>query len=165
MIQAKHCDLCEHPKRSLKNGLTCGLTDKKPTFTRFCPNIKFTNSFLAYLPEIVHQIKVFKSTKISVYLKVSIFTGIGVLILLGSYSLLKYTLQFKNGFTLKYYFELTFLVYTLGTLFLSLALWHLNIYSRKLKKLILEKARIEKILAEYGVDFETLIKNTQNWKT
>ncbi len=45
MIQTKHCDLCEYPKRDLKNGLTCGLTGKKPDFKRACPDILLDEKF------------------------------------------------------------------------------------------------------------------------
>ena len=63
MIQAKHCDLCEYPKRNLKNGLTCGLTDKKPDFKDSCSDIKFSNSFEEYLPELLSQIGLKKKEK------------------------------------------------------------------------------------------------------
>ena len=45
MIQSKHCDLCKHEKRSLKIGLTCRLTKKRPDFEQTCNN--FNLSFTA----------------------------------------------------------------------------------------------------------------------
>jgi len=68
MIQAKHCDLCKFPKKDLKVGLTCGLTDKIPTFKNSCPDIKFSNSFKNHLPKLLAQIERFRKQKTSVYL-------------------------------------------------------------------------------------------------
>ena len=61
MIQAKHCDLCKYPKRDLKKGLTCGLTNKKPTFDNTCPDLKFSDDFRSFVPDLLGQIQHLKN--------------------------------------------------------------------------------------------------------
>jgi hypothetical protein len=158
MIQAKHCDLCEYPKRSLKIGLTCGLTDRKPNFKVTCSNIKFSNSFKEYIPELLNQIEEVKKNKTSVYFHFFLLTGIGIVIIFGSYSLLKQTSEMEFGGLSIAYFENSILVYMLGALFLSMAFLNYIKHKRKSKKLILEKDKIEKVLRQYGIDFETIMK-------
>lgn len=158
MIQYKHCDLCQHTKRSLKSGMTCGLTNKKPMFKDTCPDIKFSNLFKENLFELLNQIQYTKNKKKSVYFNYFLLFGIGVIIIFGSYALLKQTPDIEFGYSAKIYFEHTILVYIVGTLFLSMAFWNLNKYWRKLKKLKQQKDKIEEILNKYEIDSDILIR-------
>lgn len=154
MIQYKHCDLCLHSARSLKSGMTCGLTDKKPIFENTCPDIKFSNVFKENTTELLSELEVVKRKKKSVHFNFYILIGIGFLIVFGGNSLLKHTIEIESV----YHFRLTILLYGLGTLLLSLAYRNLNKYRRQLKKLEVRKAEIEKVIDEYEIDFETIIK-------
>ena len=157
MIQSKHCDLCEHPKRSLKNGLTCGLTDKKPDFKVSCSEIKFSNSFKEYLPELLNQIENVKKRKTSVYLKFVLLSAIGLIIIFGSHSLLEKIFEMEFGYSAWIYFRNTLLVYIVGAGLISMAIWPFNKYRKELKKLESEKIEINKVLKNYNIDVDSLV--------
>ena len=44
MDLARHCDLCDNQKTSLKLGTTCELTDQKPEFNKTCSKIKLNEN-------------------------------------------------------------------------------------------------------------------------
>ncbi len=157
MIQAKHCDLCEYPKRSLKNGLTCGLTDKKPDFKVTCPNIKFDESFKEYAPDLLSQIKNLKKRKIAVYIEFIVFATIGLAIMLGGISLIESTLEMEYDY-MCWFIDInhSFLVYSVGAIVFSIGFWPLSRYLRESKKLRDEKIRIEMVLNKYKMDISNI---------
>ncbi|MBA6154280.1 hypothetical protein [Gelidibacter maritimus] len=160
MIQSKHCDLCEFPKRNLKNGLTCGLTDKKPDFRGFCSDIKFSDSFKEQLTELLNQIGQIKKRKTSVYFNFGLFVVIGLLIIFGSYPHL--TEYLKKAFEPEFsysdwkYFSLILLLEFVGILLLYMGFYPFNKYKKELNKLESDKKEIELVLKNYGIEIETL---------
>ncbi len=158
MIQAKHCDLCKFPKRDLKNGLTCALTNKKPDFNVSCLNIKFSDSFKEYLPELLNQIEKIKKRRNSVNLK-SILLGIlGLIIIFGNYPLLKRAVEAKYEYWFYSYFLDTLLFYIIGVGLISMAFSSINKYKKDLEILECEKREINEILKNYKLDIESLLK-------
>jgi len=163
MNQSKHCDLCEFQKRNLKNGLTCGLTDKKPDFKVFCSDIKFSDSFKEYVPELLNQITELKKRKTSVYLNFGLFAVIGLLIIVGSYPNL--TEYLKKAFEPEFnysdwkYLSLFLLLDFVGILLIKMGFWSFKKYRNELNKLESEKREINIVLKNYGIEIETLIKN------
>ncbi|QCX39569.1 hypothetical protein FF125_14380 [Aureibaculum algae] len=161
MIQTEHCDLCEFPKRDLKKGLTCGLTNKKPDFEVSCPDLKFSNSLKEYLPELLNQIVQLEKRKASIYLNLGLFAGIGLLILFGSYP---YLIQnFKQTFDPEFsylnwnYFLSTLLLSFVGIRLILMGFWPFNNYRKELKELQSEKSKINMVLKNYGIKMETLM--------
>lgn len=165
MVQAKHCNLCEHPKRNLKNGLTCGLTDRKPDFKVFCSDIKFSDSFKEYLPELSNQIEDVKKRRISVYLKFVLLGILGLAIIFGSYPLLERTFEMEFGYSAWIRFQNTLLFYIAGASLISMGFWSLNKYRRELKKLESEKRELNNVLKNYNIDTESLMNREINKKT
>ena len=169
MIQTKHCDLCEFPKRNLKNGLTCGLTDKKPDFNVFCSDLKFSDSFKEYLPELLNQIKRIKKRKTAVYLKFGLFVVIGLILVFGSYPYLSEYVKkvFDPEFSYSdwKYFSPILLLNIGGILFLYMGFYLLKKYHKELKKVESKKAEIDSVLKNYGVEIETLISPEKIKKT
>jgi hypothetical protein len=157
MIQSKHCDLCEHPERSLKNGLTCGLTCKKPDFKVFCPDIKFSNSFKEYLPQLLNQIEDVKKSKTSVYLKFILLSVIGLIMIFWSYSQLKQSFE-EFGYSSFLRLELDIFALIIGGVFISMAFSSFIKYRMTLKKLESEKRELDIILNNYNIDIETLLE-------
>jgi len=160
MIQAKHCNLCVHPKRNLKNGLTCGLNDKKPVFKNFCSDIKFSNSFKEYLPELLNQIENVKKRKTSVFLKFILLGLLGLVVMFGSYPLLEKTFEIEFGHSAWMRFQNALLIYIIGASLLSMAFWPLYKYRKELKRLESEKRELNNILKNYNIDIESLL-NTE----
>lgn len=155
MVQAKHCDLCEFPKRDFKNGLRCGLTNKKPDFKRFCPNIKFTRSFKQYIPELLNEIIQVKKNRVYVYFYFVFMSVFGTLILFKSYSLLKEVLDLDFNHSSFHYFEIAFIVFILGALFILFACRNLYKHISLLNQLRAEKEKLETVLGNYDLDFYT----------
>ncbi|HAB27489.1 MAG TPA: hypothetical protein DCE27_06880 [Xanthomarina gelatinilytica] len=161
MIQAKHCDLCKFPKKDLKIGLTCGLTDKKPTFDKTCPDIQFSNEFKSYVPEFLGQIQHLKKRKASVYLNLFLFGIVGLTIIVGSYSQL--TTRFITAFEPEFdygnwkYFSVMFFLNLIGIQLIYMGFWPLNKNRKELKKLESDKRKINMILKNYNTDIETLL--------
>jgi hypothetical protein len=158
MIQAKHCDLCEYPKRNLKNGLTCGLTDKKPDFKVACSEIKFSNSFKEYLPVLLNLIEHTKKRKTSVYLKFTLLSAIGLIIIFGSYTLLEQTFELDYGYDSWIRLNNPLFLYVVGAFFILMAFSGLNKYRKTFKILEYEKRELDNILNNYNIDIETLLE-------
>ena len=156
MIQAKHCDLCEHPKRSLKNGLTCGLTDKKPDFKVFCSDIKFSNSFKEYLPELSNQIENIKKRKTIVYLSSILLSILGLLIIIGIHPQIGKALKREYLYSIIRRLEVVVLFYFIGGGLISMGLLSINKHRKTLKKLESEKRELNMVLSNYNLDIESL---------
>ena len=63
MIQSKHCDLCKHEKRSLKIGLTCRLTKKRPDFEQTCNNFNLSFTAKQNYKDVVAEFEKVKNKK------------------------------------------------------------------------------------------------------
>ncbi|MEL0650680.1 hypothetical protein V6246_04550 [Algibacter sp. TI.3.09] len=157
MIQAKHCDLCEFPKRNLKTGLHCGLTDKKPDFKVSCSKIKFSKEFKNYLPELQNQIEKLKKRKTSVYVKFLLTSTIGLIVIFKSHSLLEIVFKMELSYSSWRYFEDTYLIYLVGAAILSIALRPILQYKKALKDLKSEKTEINTVINKYNLNIESLI--------
>ena len=157
MIQAKHCDLCEFPKRNLKTGLHCGLTDKKPDFKVSCSKIKFSNEFKNYLLELQNQIEKLKKRKTSVYVKFLLISTIGLIVIFKSHSLLVIVFKMELSYSSWRYFEDTYLIYLVGAAILSIALRLMLQYRKASKDLKSEKTEINTVLNKYNLNIESLI--------
>ncbi|WP_298903595.1 hypothetical protein [uncultured Psychroserpens sp.] len=156
MIQAKHCDLCEHPKRSLKKGLTCGLTNKKPDFKISCSDIKFSNSFKEYLPELSNQIENVKKRKAFAYLTFILASLLGLIIIVGSYPILEKALKKDHPYSIWKHLEVVLFFYFVGSGIISMGLWSLYKHRKALKKLESEKRELNMVLSNYKLDIESL---------
>lgn len=156
MIQAQHCDFCEYSKKNLKNGLICGLTNKKPSFKVSCSEIKFSNSFKEYLSKLLSQIEQVKKNKTYAYLNFTLFGTIGLTVILGSYSRLKQTFELEFNHSTWIYFTGTLLLYVVGILLISMGFWKLKKYRNTLKNLKSNKREIDILLNNYNIDVERL---------
>jgi len=156
MIQAKHCDLCSHPKRNLKKGLTCGLTDKKPDFKDFCSDIKFSSSFKEYLPELLNQIENEKKRKGFVYLTFILLSLLGLFIVVGINPQLQRSLGLEFGYYAWKNYKIVLFFYFIGSISLSMGFWSLNKHRRILKKLESEKRELNKVLSNYNFDIVSI---------
>lgn len=149
-----HCNLCLNANRNLDIGITCGLTNEKPTFENTCPKIKFNNISKEYTAQILNDIDVLKGTKKSVHFKFYVFIAIGFLVMFWGNSLLKHTIEIESI----YHFKLTLLIYALGVLILKEGYGNLSNYRRKLKKMEFEIAEIKEVIQKYKIDLETFIR-------
>lgn len=158
MIQAKHCDLCKFPKRDLKNGLTCGLTDKKPTFKNTCPDIKFSDSFKNHLPELLAQIEHLKKEKKSVYLNITLLGVVGlIVIILTSRYRFQRTVEFDFSYSSYLYLCGTLLLIFVGLYFVAVAYKRLSNHKNLYRNVVNEKKEINKVLDKYDLNIRKLL--------
>ena len=163
MIQAKHCDLCKYPKRNLKDGLTCGLSNKIPTFENTCSDIKFSNEFKKHLPELLSQIELEKNKTTSIYLSFTLFGVVGlIIIVLTSLSRFQKTLEFDFSYSSFNYLCGTLLLYIVGITLISKAYLDIKTHKNLLRNLITEKKEINRILNKYNLTINALLNIKRN---
>jgi len=169
MIHTRHCDLCEYPKRNLKKGLTCGLTDKKPDFKVFCSKIKFSNSLKENVSELLNSIEQSKKRRKYVYLNFGFFTLVGLIIIIRSYPYLTSYLHqaFEPEFNYKYwkYFSLILGLNIAGIFLIKMGFWPFKKFRKELKKLESERREIDMILKNYGMEAEKIMALEQNHRS
>tara|TARA_R110002073_G_scaffold108336_3_gene243347 strand:+ start:17332 stop:17823 length:492 start_codon:yes stop_codon:yes gene_type:complete len=163
MIQAKHCDLCKYPKRNLKNGLTCGLSNKTPIFENTCSDIKFSNVFKKHLPELLSQIELEKNKATSIYLSFTLFGVVGlIIIILTSLSRFEKTLEFDFSYSSFNYLCGTLLLYIVGITLISKAYMDIKTHRNLLRNLVTEKKEINRILNKYSLTINALLNIKRN---
>jgi hypothetical protein len=166
MIQSKHCDLCQYPKRNLENGLTCGLSNKTPTFENTCSDIKFSNIFKKHLPELLSQIELERNKVTSIYLSFTLFGVFGlIIIILTSLSRFEKTLEFDFSYSSFNYLCGTLLLYIVGITLISKAYMDIKTHRNLLRNLITEKNEINRILNKYNLTINALLNIWRNKKT
>ncbi|MDB4192465.1 hypothetical protein OAB17_05300 [Flavobacteriaceae bacterium] len=144
MIQSRHCDLCKHEKRSLKNGLTCGLTDKRPDFKKTCSSFKLANEARQDYETIINEFENIRGKKIATHSKFYMLILIGFIIILFGNLFLK---EVPN-LNIRYY-KLVYFVYSFGIILITVAFSILNKHRRDFKNIEYEKSKIEEILEQY----------------
>ena len=149
MTYSKHCDLCENKKTSLKNGLTCGLTNRKPEFEKTCPKIKLREKFQEKLEIINIELKNINKDKNSIHINFYFFITIGFLLIIGGVYLIKSTQE--SIYSLK----ITFLIIGGGITFLGIAYNKLNKYRKRLRNAEYDKYEIDELLKQYGIEYKT----------
>ena len=158
MIISNHCDLCKFSKRNLKKGLICGLSNKKPTFKNTCPDIKLSNAFKKYLPELLNQIELEKNRTTSVYLNFSLFGVVGLIIItLTSLSDFKRIIEFDFSYSSFNYLSGKILLYLVGFLLISKPFMDIKTHRKLLKSLTTEKKEINNILKYYNLKISELL--------
>ncbi len=147
MIQSKHCDLCKYEKRSLKKGLACGLTNKKPDFKTICDNFKITNATIKNYKKIVGEFENLRIRKKVIYFKFYILIVLGLsLILFGNFYLKEI---FESG---NYSLKFMYFIYGSGVTFITIAYSVLNKCRGKFNSIEDKKRKIEEILELYEME-------------
>ncbi len=148
----EHCDLCDNLKISLKDGIVCGLTSLKPKFNKTCSKIELNDKFEKKLGLINIEVERIKQEKNSTHLTFYTFIIIGFILIIGGSLLVKFAL------TSIYTFQITSIIIGAGLTFLGIAYKKLNKYRRKAKIAKAKKSKIDKILNQYQIKYNTDIK-------
>jgi hypothetical protein len=148
MNLSRHCDLCENERRSLKNGLTCDLTNKKPEFQKTCSTINLSEKFQEKLEKINIELETLR--KNSVHFKFYTQIIIGFIFIFTSLSFLK-----NYTGLLVYYGSYTMI--SIGITFWGIAFSVLNKYRRKIKNAEFDKNEIDEFLQKYGIKYSVNI--------
>ena len=148
MDLARHCELCDNQKTSLKFGTTCGLTDRKPEFNKTCAKIKLTDKFENKLKSINIEYENFKRKKLLTYTYLVVFLIIGIAVILGGYLLGKYALGNRVISTVP------IIIMGIGLGPLGMAFGTLNKYRQDIGVAKNKKDKIEEVLNEYRIEYD-----------
>jgi hypothetical protein len=147
MIQSQHCNLCKHENRSLKNGLTCGLTKKRPDFKETCSNFNLSYAAKRNYKYIITEFEIIKKQKKAIHLKfyLLIIIGFGI-VLFGNIFLERLNNLSVFALYVVYFF------YGFGLLILVTAYSILNKHKREFKNFESKKHKVEFILEQYQIE-------------
>lgn len=154
MKQAQHCALCNHERRSFETGLTCGLTNEKPSFDKQCETIEFGDKFATMLESKCFDYKVLIRERYSAYTRSVLKLALGLFLTLFSYPIVKfYPLAFK---TIKYYYHWGFVVViaVIGIALIVDTLLKLIDFNVKLREARREKLKIDEVISEYDITYD-----------
>ena len=95
MQLSKHCELCNHQIKSLKEGTICGINNKKPSFNKTCIKIKIEDKGEARIKKINLDYELIKKAKATYFNKAILNYGIGLVLLFSGFFLSKLSLENK----------------------------------------------------------------------
>ncbi len=151
MVLARHCDLCDNQKTSLKVGTTCGLNDRKPEFNKTCAKIKLNEKFLKKLEETNLELEKIRRNKNKVYLTFYFSIAVGFLLIIASSDYAEWNLS-KTYF---WYYKIAMI--GVGISILTSAYFKFNGFRNKLGNAEHEKNKIDEVLDEYGISYQSNI--------
>ena len=152
----RHCDLCEHQILSLKEGTVCGLTNKKPSFTKTCLKIYFNKKIKTNLECLLVDLKLEKKNKYQIILSLIINTIFGVVLILVGYlffqSMLEigFAVSYSRGMAISTGIMISGGVYLLRKPFLEIRYFN-KVISKNKKELF----KIEEVLTLYNKSYKS----------
>tara|TARA_R110002050_G_scaffold175204_1_gene308116 strand:+ start:78 stop:599 length:522 start_codon:yes stop_codon:yes gene_type:complete len=148
MDLARHCQLCDNQKTSLKFGTTCGLTDQKPEFNKTCSKIKLSEKFENTLKSVNIEYENFKRKKLLTYTYFVVFLAIGIGVIIGGYLFGKY------GLNNRVISKVPIIIMSVGLGPLGMAFGTLNKYHQDIGVAKNKKDRIDEVLNEYRIKYD-----------
>jgi hypothetical protein len=148
MDLARHCDLCDNQKTSLKIGTTCGLNDRKPEFNKICPKIELNEKFENKLKSVNIEYENFKRKKLLTVVYFGVFVIIGIAVIVGGYLLGKYALDSGVISTVP------IIIMAVGLGPLGMAFGTLNKHRQEIEIAKNKKDKIDEVLNEYRIEYD-----------
>ena len=148
MNPTRHCDLCDHQKKDLKIGTTCGLTDRKPEFNGTCAKIKLNEKFENKLKMVNIEYHNIKRKKALTYAYFIVFLAVGITVIIGGYLLGTYALDSGVISTVP------LIVMGVGLAPLGMAFGTLNKYRQEIEVAKSKKNNIDEVLNKYRIEYE-----------
>tara|TARA_R110002051_G_scaffold269173_1_gene329219 strand:+ start:293 stop:814 length:522 start_codon:yes stop_codon:yes gene_type:complete len=148
MDLARHCDLCDNQKTSLKIGTTCGLNDRKPEFNKTCPKIELNEKFENKLKSVNIEYENFKRKKLLTFTYFGVFVIIGIAVIVGGYLLGKYALDSGVISTVP------IIIMAVGLAPLGMAFGTLNKHRQEIEIAKNKKDKIDEVLNEYRIEYD-----------
>lgn len=152
MELVRHCELCDHQKKSLKEETTCGLTNRKPEFNKTCIKIELNEKFENILKSFNISYEKFKRAKFLTYAYFVVFFIIGISVIIGGYLLGKYA--FDN----RVFSAAPLIIMGVGLGPLGMAFGTLNKHRLDLNAAKVKKDRVDQVLKLYRIEYEIDIK-------
>ena len=161
MKMKRHCDLCDHQKLSLKEGDLCGLTNKKPSFTRTCVKIEFDNNLISLLEDIHINLEDLKLSKTKVFKNSVSGSIIGVFLMVSGYFIFTYFL--KSGYrasfnSIESLITVPFIVLVSGYYFITKSFNKFRNHKKDLAATEKNKLEIDEVLNLYNQKYKYKVK-------
>lgn len=148
MDLARHCNLCDHQKISLKEGTTCGLTDRKPEFNKTCSKIELNKKFEDMLKSVNIEYEQNKRTKTLTHLYFGVFVTLGIAVIIAGYLLGRYALNSGVISTVP------LIIMAIGLAPLGKAFGTLTKYRQRIQVSKSKKDKMDEVLNEYRIQYE-----------
>lgn len=152
MDLVRHCELCDHQKVTLKEGTTCGLTEKKPAFNKTCSKIALNDKFDQKLKTATIEYEKLKRSQLLTYVYFVVFIIISITVITGGYLLGKYALDSGVISTVP------IIIMAVGLAPLGMAFGTLNKYRRDMEIAQSKKSKIDAVLDLYGIRYDIEIQ-------
>jgi len=152
MDLARHCNLCDHQKISLKEGTTCGLTDQKPEFNKTCFKIELNEKFEDTLKSVNIEYEQIKQTKTLTHLYFGVFITLGIAVIIVGYLLGKHALNSGVISTVP------LIIMAIGLAPLGKALDTLTKYRQRIQVAKSKKDKMDEVLNVYRIQYDIDMK-------
>ena len=152
MDLARHCNLCDHQKISLKEGTTCGLTNRKPEFNKTCSKIELNKKFEDILKSVNIEYEQIKRTKTLTHLYFGVFVTLGIAVIIAGYLLGKYALNSGVISTVP------LIIMAIGLAPLGKAFGTLTKYRQRIQVSKSKKDKMDEVLNLYRIQYSIDIK-------
>ena len=149
MELTRHCALCENEITSLKKGVTCKLTKKKPDFNKSCRDFKLNEKFEQELLTILLELERIIKFRKREYLIFCVLLVIGILAIMGS----KVFAELHSNSP--YYWLNRFIPIAVGITIIMGALFNLSSFRNKKKIALTKKNKIDSVLEKYRISYKT----------
>lgn len=148
MDLARHCTLCDNQLVNIKDGTTCGLTNKKPEFNKTCIKIELNDKFEQRVKKVNIELENVNKMKTDTYGHVVIFTLISIAVVFGGYYIGKYA--FESGVIS----TVPLVIMAIGLGILVFAIGPLNKYRNELAIVKSNKEKLDEVLKLYKIDYD-----------
>lgn len=159
--QTKHCVLCKHGKRRLKDGMYCGVTNRKANFQTSCPHVTFSHKLFEEVNKTNIELEKIKRSKLTNYFHFLTFIIISlgvfwIIYLLRSYFFQTYTsvpgyYSFKGS---AFSFIIPIIFAAIGVKVMAIAFGYFNKFKNDLSFAKDKKEQIDLILNVYNIKYE-----------
>jgi hypothetical protein len=149
MEPTRHCDLCDHQRTSFKDGIICGLTERKPEFNRLCSRSSFDFHLKQELRGVHSYHEILMRSRTKHYLKTTAAFGISATLLIaGTWLILKYGVEIRSLL----YFSLSLIGSAVYPLY-----WAFNDFVKFKQELTVAQKKInqiDEVLALYRITYD-----------
>jgi hypothetical protein len=149
MELTRHCDLCDHHRTRFKDGIICGLTERKPEFSRVCSKSKYDTELTYKLKKVNFDYQVLQKLRWEKHVKFIAAIALALsLVGVGLWLLLTYGVALRSPL----YISLSFMGSALVPLFVAFNDF-VN-YKQEMAQAKKKKDQIDEVLNLYRIRYD-----------
>ena len=148
MKKTNHCELCDLQSQNYKHGIICSLTGNKPSFQKFCSNIKLKKTIVEKLIETNIEFDDLKHVKKQTVLNLIFFLIIGLAVIYLAYfigTIVPATTVFHT---------ITIIIFVSGLILIGKGIGGINFYRQKSGVIIPKKKILDQLEKLYKINYE-----------